>query len=218
MSLTHAFTQNRTFRTAGLLAAAVLVWTAAGCRVHVNKGANGEDKQVQVETPFGGMHVDTNQTTASDLGLPAYPGAQIVPDKDNDKSANVHMGFGPWELRVKVVNYSTADGQDKVTEFYKKALGSYGDVIVCQGKSPVGTPVATSGGLTCADNGKGSQVKVEAGTDFDYESDHNGLELKAGSEHHQHIVAFGKPSAGQTRFTLVAIDLPSGTGSSGKSD
>ena len=66
----------------------------------------------------------------------------------------MHMGFGEWELRVKVVNYSTADSQDKVVAFYKKALGRYGDVITCQDNAPVGTPTTTSEGLTCADNGR----------------------------------------------------------------
>ena len=218
MIWTHASTQYRMARAAGFLAVAVLVWGAAGCRVHVEKGANGEDKQVQVETPFGGVHVDTSQITAADLGLPAYPGAQIVPDNGDDKSANVHMGFGKWEMRVKAVNYSSADSQDKVSAFYKKALGRYGDVIACQGDSPVGTPAATRGGLTCSGGSKGSHVKVDAGAGLDLDSDHKGLQLKAGSQNHQHLVSFEKPSAGATRFTLVALDLPSGTDGSGGSD
>ena len=81
---------------AGLLACLALAAGVAGCRIHVDKGANGEDKNVQVDTPFGGIHVNTDQTTAADLGLPVYPGAQIVTDKDNDKSADIHMGFGEW--------------------------------------------------------------------------------------------------------------------------
>ena len=64
-------------KAAGLLACLALAAGVAGCRIHVDKGANGEDKNVQVDTPFGGIHVNTDQTTAADLGLPAYPGAQI---------------------------------------------------------------------------------------------------------------------------------------------
>ncbi len=105
----------------------------AGCRIHVDKDADGKEKNVQVDTPFGGVHVNTDQTTAADLGLPVYPGAEIVKDKDHDKSADVNMGFGEWTLRVRAVNYATLDSQDKVTAFYKKALGRYGDVITCQG-------------------------------------------------------------------------------------
>src|SRR5690348_411598 len=109
--------RNQMLKVPGLGILAVLLVTTSGCRVHVDKSANGHDKNVQVDTPFGGLHVNTDQTTATDLGLPAYPGAQLVRDKENDKSADVHMGFGNWELRVKAVNYSTPDGQDKVEDF-----------------------------------------------------------------------------------------------------
>ncbi len=208
--------RNTMSSAAGLFACLALAAGMAGCRVHVEKGANGEDKNVQVDTPFGGIHVNTGQTTAADLGLPVYPGAQIAQDKENDKSADVHMGFGEWELRVKVVNYATPDSEDKVTAFYKKALTRYGDVIACQGHTAVGKPDATTEGLTCADEGQ-AHVKVE--TDGSVKSDHGGFELKAGSKRHQHIVAFESSAPGQTRFALVALDLPAGVeGSSGKSD
>ena len=62
----------------GLLAALALAAGVAGCRIHVDKDADGKDKNVQVDTPFGGIHVNTDQTTAADLGLPVYPGAQNV--------------------------------------------------------------------------------------------------------------------------------------------
>ena len=57
----------------------------AGCRVHVDKDANGKEKTVQVDTPFGGVHVNTDTTTASDLGLPVYPGAEVVRNDDEHK-------------------------------------------------------------------------------------------------------------------------------------
>jgi hypothetical protein len=168
-----------------------------------------------VDTPFGGVHVNTNQTTAADLGLPVYPGAQTVSDDDKHKSADVHLGFGEWELRVRVVSYTTPDKQDQVVAFYKKALARYGDVITCQGNTPVGTPVATSEGLTCA-NDKGHNVQIDRS---DYGSSDNGLELKAGSKRHQHIIGFENPKNGETRFALVALDLPVGLDNgAGKSD
>ena len=202
-----------------LVACSVLAAGIAGCRVQVDKGANGEDKKVQVDTPFGGIHVNTDETTAADLGLPAYPGAQIVKDKDNDKSADIHMGFGEWELRVKVVNYSTPDSQDKVVAFYKKALTRYGDVISCQNNAAVGTPTTTSEGLTCSDNG-GPNVNVDDhGQSYGWQSSHGGFQLKAGSKRHQHIVGFESSAPGQTRFALVALDLPAvAVGESDKSD
>ncbi|HLI03748.1 MAG TPA: hypothetical protein VKU93_05700 [Terracidiphilus sp.] len=203
----------------GLLAAVCL--GLAGCRVHVDKDANGQDKNVQVDTPFGGVHVNTGQISAADLGLPVYPGAQIVPDKDNDKSADVHMGFGHWELRVKTVNYSTPDSQDKVEAFYRKALGRYGDVITCQNNAAVGKPAVTAEGLSCQDNGRNQpNVHVNMGDrNYGGSSNKNDLELKAGSPHRQHIVGFEAPVNGQTRFSLVYLELPDDAGgNSGASD
>jgi len=196
--------QNRIMRTTGLLTGVVLLAVIAGCRVQVEKGKNGEDKNVKVDTPFGGVHVNTDQTTAADLGLPAYPGAQTVTDNDKHKSADVHLGFGEWELRVRAVSYSTPDKQDQVLAFYKKALARYGEVITCENKAAVGTPVATSEGLTC-DEDHGAKVQVDQG---DYSLNKGSLELKAGSKRHQHIVGFEHPKDGQTRFALVALDLP----------
>lgn len=205
-------TPNARFNAGGLfaclVAGAVLAAGISGCRVQVDKGPNGEDKKVQVDTPFGGIHVNTDETSAADLGLPVYPGADIVKDKDNDKSADIHMGFGDWELRVKVVNYSTADSQDKVVAFYKKALTRFGDVIACQGNTPVGSPTTTSEGLTCSENG-GPNVNVDDhGKSYGWQSSHDGFQLKAGSKRHQHIVGFESSAPGLTRFALVALDLP----------
>ncbi|HVZ82731.1 MAG TPA: hypothetical protein VG893_03580 [Terracidiphilus sp.] len=202
--------------TALLAGLALAAWTT-GCRVHVDKDSNGQEKTVQVDTPFGGVHVNTDQTKAADLGLPAYPGALIVKDKDGNDSADIHMGFGEWQLRVRAVSYESADPQDKVAAFYKKALQRYGDVLTCQGNSPVGTPTVTAEGLTCNDtNGKGHQFQFNGktnGVDFSGK-----LQLKAGSQRHQHIVGFNDEQNGKTRFALVALDLPAGVEDSGKSD
>lgn len=178
----------------------------AGCRVHVDKDSNGKEKTVQVDTPFGGVHVNTDQTSASDMGLPTYPGAEVVKDKDGNKSADIHMGFGEWQLRVRAAQYSTVDSQEKVEAFYRKALERYGNVIVCQGNTPVGTPTTTTEGLSCSDDGKHSDFKFNGKTNgIDLSGDR---QLKAGSKRHQHIVGFDTPKDGKTQFSLVALDLP----------
>ncbi len=180
-------------------ATALSLTLVAGCRIQVDKNKDGQEKNVKIDTPLGGLHVRADQTSAADVGLPAYPGAHIAPDKDGDKSADVHLGFGEWQLRVKVVTYDTSDPQDKVVAFYDKALGRYGDVIRCDGDQPVGTPAATREGLTCSDDKSNSNVHV---------SDDSGVSLRAGSRHHQHIFAVKKNTGTGTRFSLVELQLP----------
>jgi hypothetical protein len=159
--------------------------------------------------------VNTDQTSAADLGLPVYPGAEQVKDDDKHKSADVKLGFGEWQMRVRAVSYSTSDTKEQVTAFYKKALSRYGDVITCQGNSAVGSPAATSEGLTCQDD-KNANVRIDRG---DYGVTKDDFLLKAGSKRHQHIVGFENAKDGQTRFALVALDLPSGMEKNpGKSD
>jgi hypothetical protein len=200
-----------------LLAGLGLAAGLAGCRIHTEKGANGDEKKVQVDTPFGGIHVNTDQTTAADLGLPIYPGAVAIKDGDKHKSADVHLGFGQWELRVRAVSYESSDSEEQVIAFYKKALGRYGDVITCRGNTPVGTPTTTHEGLTCAeDKSNTHSVQVDQG---DYHLGKGNLELKAGSKRHQHIMGMESHDGGRTKFALVALDLPSGVDSgSDKSD
>jgi hypothetical protein len=198
-------------QTAVLAAFAASLVAVTGCHVQVDKGRNGEDKNVKVDTPLGGLHVRADQTTASDLGLPGYPGATVAPDHQGDKSADVHMGFGHFQLRIKVVTYVTSDDQKKVLAFYKNALGRFGDVIECDGNQPVGSPSVTSEGLTCRED---NHIHANINTNGQNVDDDSGLSLRAGSKRHQHIVAFKTASDG-TKYSLVELELPAGLDETG---
>jgi hypothetical protein len=178
---------------------AVLVAGAAGCKVRVNKSDDGDS--VKIATPFGGLSVNKDQTSAASLGLPAYPGSVVDSGNDGNKSANVDMGFGSFKLRVKVANYSSADNRDQVLAFYRKALSEYGTVIECSGGKPVGSPGVTVEGLDC-DHSDHEHNTVH--------SNPNDLELKAGSARHQHLVVFHDGDSAATHFSLIALDLPHG--------
>jgi hypothetical protein len=182
------------------VAVAVILGTAlaSGCRVETDK--NGDNNNVKIATPFGGMQVKTNDSVVLEgIGLPAYPGAVLVKkDKDNG-AADVNLSFGNFQLRVKAVSYRTTDAPDKVSAFYRKALGRYGNVIQCASNRAVGTPTATAEGLTC-DNEKENHISVD-------DQVSGKMELKAGSKQHQHIVAID-PEGDGTKFGIVALDLP----------
>jgi hypothetical protein len=190
----------------------VAIWVAlgmatsllAGCRVESDK--HGDSDNVKISTPFGGMQVKTNHAVVlEEIGLPAYPGAQLV-KKDKDKgAADVDLNFGSFRLRVKAVGYRTDDSPDKVEAFYRSGMRRFGDVIACRDNLTVGSPARTLEGLTC-DNEVKNHVTL---------SNHPGkgnLQLKAGSKQHQHIVEI-EPDGGGTKIGLVALDLP-GNGSS----
>ena len=84
------------------------------CSVNVKKEQNGEDKQVDINTPVGGIHVSKGANVA-DVGLPVYPGARLKQkDSDgNDKSANVNIsGFG-FGLKVVALEYESDDSPAK---------------------------------------------------------------------------------------------------------
>lgn len=193
-------------RTSVLLCAALAggaMWLA-GCRVE--KTTHGDSKDVQIATPFGGVHVRTNDADLlAQIGLPAYPGAvPVKKDNGNDdnSSADVDMGFGGFRLRVKVATYWTPDQPDAVQAFYRDKIRQYGDPILCRNERAVGSPDHTSAGLTCSSEHDG-HVTVD-----DVTSKH-GVQLKSGSAQHQHVVTIDADKGG-TKIGLVVLDLPSG--------
>jgi hypothetical protein len=191
---------NRTLRTLAIAPLACLL--LSGC--HVTEHHDGNKDKVDIGTPFGSMQVNTDNTgDTSAIGLAAYPGAVPIKDQgDKDgNSANVDMSFGGFHLGVKAASFQTPDSQDKVLAFYRKDLAQrYGDVIECRGNSSVGSPTRTAQGLTC-DEQKHNHVSA---TNFDRDN----LELRSGSEQHQHIVGVEAHDGG-TKIGLVALDLPS---------
>jgi hypothetical protein len=174
---------------------------AAGCRVEANRQPDRGGDNVRVATPFGGMSVKTDDNVVQQsTGLPAYPGAILLKKDKDTGAADIDLAIGSFQLRVKAVGYRTSDAPEQVADFYRTALGRYGDVIQCANNVPVGTPARTSQGLTCDDDGN---KKVN------YTKDSNAhIELKAGSKSHQHLVEIGPDGTG-TKFGLVALDLPS---------
>ncbi len=190
----------------GALLGLVLAGTT-GCKVHVDKTEDG--KNIKIATPFGNIAVNKDEATPADLGLPSYPGATLDNDNDGNKSARVDLGFGSFKLRVKMAHYVTHDSRDQVLSFYRRALSEYGSVIECAGGEAVGAPVSSGQGLSCDhsrhDDGM-PDGKLGAGD----------VELKAGSERHQHIVVVKEGASPATRFTMVALDLPHGIHSDDK--
>jgi hypothetical protein len=188
-----------------------VLFSLSGCSAHEHK--NGDAENVHLHTPIGGLDVRTNPAAGVDVGLPVYPGAVETGDSGkNSGAADIHMSFGKWQLHVKAVEYQSNDPEFKVVAFYKNAMASYGDVLTCKDKAPVGQPVATRQGLTCANDheydvrmdAESSRNHVNVGTPADISGE---IKLLAGSPENQHIVEF-TPNATGTKFSVVAVQLP----------
>lgn len=181
----------RNIRHLMCFACAISVLVLAACSINVKKEKNGEDKQVDINTPVGGIHVSKG-VNPDEVGIPIYPGAKLKEKDDgDDKSANVNIsGFG-YGLKVVALDYESNDTPDKIVAFYKGQLKRYGDVIVCHTSSlHVNTDVKKHDGesheLTCeGDSGKD-------------------IELKVGTKENQHIVAV-EPSGSGASFSLVYV-------------
>ena len=162
----------------------------SACSINVQKDKNGQDKQVDIKSPIGDIHVN-KQVNAEDLGISVYPGATLK-EKGNgeDKSANVNLsGFG-FGLKVIALEYESKDSPAKVVAFYKDQLKKYGDVLECH---TAGMNVNTG----FKKHGDSKELTCEG------DSGHN-IELKVGTQENQHIVAV-EPSGAGANFSLVYV-------------
>jgi hypothetical protein len=180
-------------RAVSLVAAIAAVMLLSACSVNVKKESNGQDKQVDIHTPLGGIHVGKG-ADAADTGLAVYPGSRLKQEDsgDSDKSANVNIsGFG-FGLKVVALQYESDDAPAKVVAFYKDQLKKYGAVLECpaSGHFNLNMKYSDKSGeshtLTC-DGGSGKNV-----------------ELKAGTDENQHIVAVESEGKGSS-FSLVYV-------------
>jgi hypothetical protein len=174
-----------------VLTSALFLMSSA-CSLHVQKEKDGNEKQVDIRTPLGGIHV-SGEANPQEVGIAVYPGARMkTKDADgDDKSANVDIsGFG-YGLRVVALEYESEDAPAKVVDYYKSQLTKYGDVIVCHTShldvnNDIKAKSEHSRQLTC-DGSSGVNV-----------------ELKVGTSDNQHIVAV-EPEGKGSSISLVYV-------------
>lgn len=163
----------------------------SACSINVKKEKNGQDKQVDISTPVGGIHVSKG-ANPEDVGIAVYPGARLKQkDSGDDKSANVNISSFGFGLRVVALEYESNDSPAKVVDYYKDQLKKYGNVLVCHTSNfNVNTDVKNqdhdSHELTC-EGSSGSNI-----------------ELKVGNKENQHIVAV-QPEGSGSSFSLVYV-------------
>ena len=162
------------------------------CSINVKKEQNGDDKQVDINTLVGGIHVSKG-ADAADVGVAVYPGARLKQDDSNgkDKSANVNISSFGFGLKVVALEYRSDDAPEKLIAYYKDQLKKYGKVLECHtSRFNVNPDIKGSDHgsheLTCED------------------SNGNNVELKVGTKDNQHIVAV-EPDGKGSSFSLVYV-------------
>lgn len=148
-------------------------------------------KKLEVRTPTAGLTV-SGEATAKEVGLPVYPGARLHKDTPSDDTTQANLAFWTSTVGFKlvVIKYESDDTVEKVSAFYRKALGKYGHVLQCTAADE-NTPEkhARSKDLDCGDD------KPEKG----------GIELKAGTRERQYVVGI-EPRGSGSKFELVFIE------------
>jgi len=162
------------------------------CSVNVKKEQNGEDKQVDINTPVGGIHVSKGANVA-DVGLAVYPGARLKQDDSNgnDKSANVNISSFGFGLKVVALEYQSDDPPAKLVAYYKDELKKYGKVLECHTSHFEVNP-----DMKGSDHGS-HELTCEG-------SSGNNVELKVGTKENQHIVTV-EPDGKGSSFSLVYV-------------
>jgi hypothetical protein len=162
------------------------------CSINVKKEQNGDDKQVDINTLVGGIHVSKG-ADAADVGIAVYPSARLKQDDANGKgkSANVNISSFGFGLKVVALEYRSDDAPEKLIAYYKDQLKKYGKVLECHTSHFNVNPDIQgsdhgSHELTCED------------------SSGNNVELKVGTKENQHIVAV-EPDGKGSSFSLVYV-------------
>lgn len=169
----------------------VLVMLQPACSINVKKQPNGQDKQVDINTLVGGIHV-SKDADPEDVGIPVYPGAKLKQKgSGDDKSANVNISSFGFGLKVVALEYESSDSPAKVVDYYKDQLKKYGNVLVCHTthfdfNADTHDNDHSSDELTC--EGAGGR----------------NVELKVGTKENQHIVAV-QPEGTGSSFSLVYV-------------
>jgi hypothetical protein len=170
---------------------ALAVLSLPSCSINVKKEPNGRDKQVDIKTLFGGVHVSKGADIA-DVGVALYPGAHPK-ETDDDKSANVNIsGFG-YGVKVVALQYESNDPPAKLVSFYRDELKKLGNVLECRNTGHFDV------NMKMPKRGESHELSCDS-------THGDNVELKVGTKENQHIVAVEPDGKGST-FSLVYVHV-----------
>ena len=169
-----------------LLATLFLLALVSGCKVQ--KKGEGANKKVDIETPVGSFHVNT-QVDPKDTGIAVYPGAIRAEDEEGKHAAHLSIDSSVFGAKVVAIKYRSDDSPDRLLEFYRKELRRYGEISECHG-----SVTFVHGNMQC-NNGGGE------------------TNLVTGTEERHHIVSV-KPYGSGSKFALLYVQTRGEAGTS----
>ncbi len=185
-----------TTKLAATFLAAALMFGVSACTMKVDKTADGKDKDVDIKTPVGNLSVHKG-ADAGETGIDVYAKATAKHD-NNEDSANVNLSVPGFGMKVVAATYSSEDSPEKVLSFYRENFKKrYPTMVECKG----------SFGNVNVHKEKGKDLSRPVSCDSGSHGSDT-VELKAGTEGNQHIVAI-KPDGSGTEFKLVYLRMQS---------
>jgi hypothetical protein len=163
----------------------------AACSISVDD-KDKKNEKVDIQSPLGNIKVNTDEKSATDNGIPVYPGAHLRPVENGDNhAANINLGAMGFGLKVIAAEYETDDSPEKVKAFYQDKMKTFGGVLVCQGHSG------------------GSDVHINRKDDEDGKlsckgTHGDGWEIKTGTPQNERMVSI-EPRGSGTRFGTVLV-------------
>jgi len=149
-------------KAATLFSRALLVLALAGaslCGCKVKKQGEGADKKVDIETPVGSLHVNT-QVDPKDTGLEVYPGAVRAEDEEKKHAANLSLDSSVAGVKVVAIKFRSDDPPEKLLDFYRKQLKAFGEVFECHGSFSF-----VHGDRHCSQSIVGNETNLVSGTE-----------------------------------------------------
>jgi len=157
---------------------------------------NSDNAHIDISTDSGDLHVGKD-ADASKAGLPLYPGARLKSGDDKNDQANLSLLTDAFGMKLIVAHYVSDDAPAKVLDFYRGKLKRYGKVLECHSQRHGGVDVHDDD--KDSDSSKGKELKCE-------QDSGPVVELKAGTEDNQHVVAVESAENGKgTSFALVYV-------------
>ena len=154
----------------------------AACTVDVRHGDGEADSEVDVRSPVGEVSVRT-EVDVRDTGLAVYPGARRLREERDPKSATVTVANSWFGVKVVAATFESTDTPEKVVDFYRTELRTYGDVVVCRGDLDV-----RRNRFSCRENAASRDVQLGTGTEA------------------RHRIVAVKPRGEGTEFGLVFVE------------